>query len=396
MPIPNTDGQVAEWLCRGLQILGCRFDSDPGLHLDMINTVVLTNFRNHKMSRIKTDGARNIILVGPNGAGKTAILESLSMLSGDRGMRGADMIDIARFDGDGSFSVFANINEDTNISIYFNSGYSNRHAKREDEIIPLSSLSPMLPMVWLSPREDRLFVDSVSDRRAFFDRLVCGFDASHAGRNAKLAKLLSERAAMLKSGADSRLIDIIDDNIAATATSICDGRIKYAGEINYFLKNYAVSINGMVEKMFIDGMTAGDVERKYREYLGSARQIVADKMVLDGPHKSDFGMFNNVLKLPVRLTSTGQQKMALFDLILAHAKLIHAKKNNGAIILLDEAIAHLDECARKVFFDAIDATEAQVWYTGIDANLFKYAKNAIIVSCIDGTISNIVASDGEN
>ena len=149
--------------------------------------------------------------------------------------------------------------------------------------------------------------------------------------------------------------------------------------INYFLKNYAVSINGMVEKMFIDGMTAGDVERKYREYLGAARQIVADKMVLDGPHKSDFGMFNNALKLPVRLTSTGQQKMALFDLILAHAKLIHAKKNTGAIILLDEAIAHLDECARKMFFDAIDATEAQVWYTGIDANLFKYAKNAKIM-----------------
>ena len=24
-------GLVAEWLCRGLQILGCRFDSDPGL-----------------------------------------------------------------------------------------------------------------------------------------------------------------------------------------------------------------------------------------------------------------------------------------------------------------------------------------------------------------------------
>ena len=26
-----SDGQVAEWLCRGLQILVCRFDSDPGL-----------------------------------------------------------------------------------------------------------------------------------------------------------------------------------------------------------------------------------------------------------------------------------------------------------------------------------------------------------------------------
>lgn len=387
---------MAEWLCRGLQILGCRFDSDPGLHLEMINTVVLTNFRNHKMSRIKTAGFRNIILVGPNGAGKTAILEALSMLSGDRGMRGADMTDVARFDGDGSFAVFATTGQDTNITVYFDTGDNNRHAKKDEDSVPLSSLAALLPMVWLSPREDRLFIDSVSDRRAFFDRLVCGFDSAHAGRISRLGKLLSERAVMLKSGADTRLIDVLDDNIAATSVSICDGRIRYAGEINYFLKNYAVSLDGMIEEMLISGLTPGDAERKYREYLSQARQIVADKMVLDGPHKSDFGMFNNALNLPVKLTSTGQQKMALFDLILAHAKLIHTKKACGAVILLDEAVAHLDDSARKLFFDAIADTDAQVWCTGIDANLFKYAKNAIIVSCIDGTISNIVESDGEN
>lgn len=31
LPSMVARGLVAEWLCRGLQILVCRFDSDPGL-----------------------------------------------------------------------------------------------------------------------------------------------------------------------------------------------------------------------------------------------------------------------------------------------------------------------------------------------------------------------------
>ena len=75
----------------------------------MIETITLTNFRNHKMCRIQTFGRHNVIITGPNGAGKTAVLEAISMLSGDRGMRGASMPEIACFNGDGNFSVFAEL-----------------------------------------------------------------------------------------------------------------------------------------------------------------------------------------------------------------------------------------------------------------------------------------------
>ena len=72
----------------------------------MINSLSLTDFRNHNMCRITTHGRQNIIITGPNGAGKTAILEAVSMLSGERGMRGAQMSDMARFGGNGGFSIF--------------------------------------------------------------------------------------------------------------------------------------------------------------------------------------------------------------------------------------------------------------------------------------------------
>lgn len=359
----------------------------------MINVLSLTDFRNHIACRVTTDGHRNIIITGPNGAGKTALLEAVSMLSGERGMRGAQMSDMARFGGTGGFSVFAELSDDTSVSVQFSVGDTNRRAKIDGDSAPLSELAHHLRMVWLTPREDRLFVDSASERRAFFDRLATSFDASHAGRTAKLSKLFTERACALKSGADSHWLDAIDSQIAGTAVAVSVGRVQYAGELNYFLSRCAVSVSGKLEQMLIDGLSAGDAERAYMEYLKTNRELIGDKMVIDGPHKSDFGVYNNELNLPAHLTSTGQQKTVLLELILAHAKLVHTKTGHRPLILLDEAVAHLDTNARERLFYELGLADAQVWATGLDINIFKNVPDAVFVTCHDGQISNIVLAE---
>lgn len=356
----------------------------------MISVLSLTDFRNHHAGRITTHGRRNIIITGPNGAGKTAILEALSMLSGDRGMRGASMTDIARFSGSGGFSVFATLDDDTDVSVSFKPGDTNRRANIDGDNAPLTDLGRHLRIVWITPREDRIFIDSASERRAFFDRLVGAFDTTHIGRNARLSKLLSERAFALKSGADVHWLNALDEQIAGCAVSVATARILYAGELNYFLSRCAVSVSGKIEQMLIDGMSAGDAERAYLEYLRGARELVGDKMVLDGPHRSDFGVFNNELNLPAHLTSTGQQKTILLDLILAHARLINIKTGARPLILLDEAAAHLDAGARAKLFSELSASHAQVWATGIDIDVFRDVPDAVFVTCTNGEINNIL------
>ena len=367
-----------------------RFRPWPPKNSIMIESLTLTDFRNHKASRVETHGARNIIIIGENGAGKTAILEALSMLAGDRGMRNADMTDIARFDGNGGFSAFGETDAGDSVCVYFNRGDNNRHAKINDENSTLNELGRLLRIVWISPREDRLFVDSAADRRAFFDRLASNFDSSHSGRTAKLSKILTERAFALKSGADSMWLDALDDQLAATAVAVAATRVQYAGEVNYFLRSFSVSVDGILEKMLISGAPAAAAEREYRNYLAQNRELVGDKMVLDGPHKSDFGMFNNELNLPVRLTSTGQQKSALFDLILAHTNLLHTKTNRDCIVLFDEAAAHMDTVARAKVFGNLNKTHTQVWATGLDKDSFTDVPGAIIVTCHNGEIRSIL------
>lgn len=358
----------------------------------MIETLTLTDFRNHAACRIDTHGHRNIIITGPNGAGKTAILEALSLLGGERGIRGAQMCDIARFGGGGGFCAFASLSDETEISIQFSGGENNRRARLDGDNVPLSELARHLRIVWLTPREDRLFVDSAAERRAFFDRLTASFDTTHAGRCARLSKLMSERAFAIKSGADTHWMDAIDTQIAGVAVAVAVARIQYAGELNYFLSRCAVSVNGHIEQMLINGMSAGDAERSYMEYLKSNRTLSGDKMVVDGPHKSDFGVMNNELKLPASLTSTGQQKTVLVDLILAHATLVYTKTGRESVILLDEADAHLDSNARMRMFRELAAVHAQVWATGLERDVFSDIDDAIFVTCQDGQINNIVSA----
>ena len=355
----------------------------------MIKDLTLTDFRNHKTCRINVGNGRNIIITGPNGAGKTAILEAVSMLAGDRGMRGAGMSDIARFDGMGVFSVFATLADDTEICVYFNSGDTNRHAKIDGESAPLADLAGHLCIIWLTPREDRIFVEGASERRTFFDRLAAGFDSAHFGRVARHAKLMTERAGALKNGADTNWLNAIDEQIAAVATAIAAARIQYAGEINYFLANAAISVDGMLESMIMKA-NAAEAERAYLAHLKENRQLVNDKMVVDGVNKSDFGVFNHELNLPAHLTSTGQQKTTLLNLILAHAKLVHTKTGREPIILLDEVVAHLDAAARKKLFDELGTAHAQVWVTGLDATIFTDVPNATFVACENGNVSNII------
>jgi len=358
----------------------------------MIKQIILTNFRNHAISRIRVDDVDNVIITGLNGAGKTAILEALSLLSGERGLRAADMQTLARFDGNGGFSVFATTDEEDDICVYLNDGDSNRRAKINNENVPLTELSKNLRIVWLTPREDRIFTDTVSERRAFFDHLITSFEPSHIGHISHLNRLLSERSSVIKNSGDKNWLDALDKQIAAISVSVAAGRIRYAGEINYFFETGAVSVSGMLENMLLT-TSATMVESAYFEYLQNNRGLVGDKMVIDGAHKSDFGVFNKVLKLPAQITSTGQQKSVLMDLILSHAKLIHVKTGKRPIILLDEADTHLDADARAKIFNAFNDVSAQVWATGLDIKTFENIPKSVFVTCQNGGISNIVKSE---
>lgn len=340
----------------------------------MIGQITLTNFRNHKILRINTNG-QNVILSGPNGSGKTNVLEALSMLNGGAGLRHAQSADLAAFEA-GEYAVWAVLENGTELSVYWQSGAGHRRAKIDGDSAPLSELSKHIGIVWLTPVEDLLFVGPPSNRRVFLDNLVAGFDGAHTGRVARLHKLLSERAGALKNGRNDEWLALIENNIVSTASAVADARVRFASELNHFFSNGEIALSGMLESRIINGEKAGDFEDFYREYLSLNRLLIADKMNIDGPHRSDFSAKNLALNLNADKTSSGQQKLLMNKLVIANAKLLAARTpDRPLLILLDEADSHLDKSARAELFAELSGTNAQIWMTGTDAETFADVPN---------------------
>ena len=61
----------------------------------------------------------------------------------------------------------------------------------------------------------------------------------------------------------------------------------------------------------------------------------------------------------------------LVSIVLAHVRLEALARGAAPLLLLDEAIAHLDGERRAALFDEIAALGAQAWLTGTDAALFS-------------------------
>ena len=312
------------------------------------------------------------------------------MFSSNGGLRGASMGEIARIQGNGGFSAHAVLNDDTSLSATFIAGDTGRKIRIDNDGAPLSALSKAIRITWLTPKEDRLFAESASDRRAFLDRMAGGFDPVHVGRAARLSKLLSERAFALKSGAAPEWLNAIETQLAETAAAVAAARVQYAAQLNHFLEaesNARIVLSGWFEERLARGENCSDVERAYLEYLQTNRTIVADKMIIDGAHKSDFSMSRADLDLNAGMMSTGQQKKVLLLLIIANAKLLTARVRAPVVILLDEAVAHLDGANARDLFTRLDGVNAQVWLTGADVDNFKNTNSALFVSCTDGAIS---------
>ena len=95
--------------------------------------------------------------------------------------------------------------------------------------------------------------------------------------------------------------------------------------------------------------------------------------------------------MPAEQCSTGEQKALLVGLVLAQARALAVDAGAGpALILVDEAAAHLDSLRRAALFDELLANPGQAWLTGTDANLFEaFGARAQMFDVREGTVTRV-------
>jgi DNA replication and repair protein RecF len=157
----------------------------PLRHLSRLR---LSHFRNYQSAALDLDG-RHLVLVGPNGAGKTNLLEAVSLLSPDRGLRGAPFEDVAAHGSDGAWAVAVTIETPAG-PVDIGTGLGPEGGRRVRingaNARTIEDMSDYLRVLWLTPAMDGLFTGPAGDRRRFLDRLVTTLDPSHSATAVRL------------------------------------------------------------------------------------------------------------------------------------------------------------------------------------------------------------------
>ncbi|MBI1326114.1 MAG: DNA replication/repair protein RecF [Alphaproteobacteria bacterium] len=352
-----------------------------------INALLLENFRSYDSLRLESLESGLVLLTGANGAGKTNILEALSLLAPGKGLRNTSHKEWQKQGTEKPWVISALVTDDDN-PVQIGTTWVPEKAKRVFHLngAPTRTQEDVLALLnftWLTPKEDRLFVDAASDRRRFYDRLVFQYDAAHAGRVRRFENAMRERNKILKeqgiTNTTKAWLDSLEQQMAETACAIGasrqehlrhlqDTHEKQRDTLGFSPAPTQYALHGYIETLLIDN-PALQAEEIYRKALEQNRKSDRDdEATALGPHRTDFTSMLLTKNQPAPLCSTGEQKALLFGLLLAQAEALNIYKGIKPILLLDDVAAHLDADFRGNILKSLLRFGTQTWVsaTGLD------------------------------
>jgi DNA replication and repair protein RecF len=364
--------------------------------------LALTRFRNYRHLALDLE-LRPVVLVGPNGAGKTNLLEAISLLGPGSGLNRARLSDID-FRGPGNQ---ANMAWAVHAKVQTKGGEFALGTGR-DPLAPAqigrdrrlaringaparsqADFADILSVQWVVPAMDGLFDDAASARRRYLDRLVTGIDPGHAARVAMYEAALRERSRLLRGEVGAAQADIetwldaLESEMAGAAVAIAASRREAVDALNVALgegdgpfPRASLAASGAVEDWLAEGPALAAEDRLKAQLKGARTSDAAAGVTEWGTHRSDLEVVylgRSLGNTPLRAAecSTGEQRALLLSIALAEARLTRRRRGRAPILLLDEAVSHLDGQRREALFAEILTLDLQAWLTGTDRDPFR-------------------------
>ncbi len=329
----------------------------------------LSHFRSHRQAALALDG-RPVAVFGPNGAGKTNLIEAVSMLSPGRGLRRATVDEMMRRPQSLGWRVGAELvseGETHEIDIRAEGGQG-RAVRIDGKAQPQIVLGRHLPMLWLVPSMDRLWIEGAEGRRRFLDRMTMSFLPGHGEAVMAYEKAMRERNRLLRDQIrDAAWYGALEARMASAGAEIVAGRAAALARVQ-------AAQEGAATAFPISDLRIADPpdEPDFSDTAlarGRARDMAAGRTLV-GPHRADLAATYRDKNVPAAQCSTGEQKALLISLILANARALEVAEGRVPVVLLDEVAAHLDAGRRAALYDEICALGVQAWMTGTGAELF--------------------------
>ena len=358
-----------------------------------VSEIALVNFRSYASATLKLDRAP-VVLAGANGTGKTNCLEAISLLSPGRGLRGAKLTTLqrkapleantqpGRVFADSLWAVAAKVTRPdgaweigTGLISTGQTGTPRRALHLNGAPAQAADLAELLPILWLTPAMDRLFLDGASERRRFLDRLVFALDSGHARRAARYERAMHERLRLLRDGVrDVAWLNGLEETMAQEGSAVSQARLSTIEKLNTELAERGSEGAFPCAHLALHdvlGDKAADGSVLQACFAGSRERDAESARTNVGPHLADLEVRHTLKRADARDCSTGEQKALLISIVLADAWLQKKRRDGIApVLLLDEIAAHLDSTRRAALFEEILALETQGWLTGTDKSLF--------------------------
>lgn len=339
-----------------------------------IDQLHLTQFKNHPDTRyVFTE--RIVGITGLNGVGKTNLLDALYALCFTRGYFSRQDQSLVRHGAVG-FRLDGQIrrNDQANSIQLILRETGKKEIWLDGDLLPrLADHLGRYPVVMIAPDDAELIQGESRARRQFLDALLAQLVPGYLPALVRFNRLMQQRQALLRelaeqgsSPAQLAVLDVLDEQWAATIRILVPERMRWASVLNNRVCAQYQRIAGRQESISLSYESdLLDVDPLERIRAQRARDLAAQRNTL-GPHRDDlsFQLGEHPFK---QVASQGQRKTLLFALKLAERALLEEELKLPPLLLLDDVFEKLDPHRMHALLAWVaHQTQSQVFITDTD------------------------------
>lgn len=303
----------------------------------------LVNYKNISQAEISFSPKINCF-IGPNGAGKTNVLDAVYYLSYCKSH--SNSIDVQNIAHEEDFFViqgeYAVNNNEEHIYCGLKRKQKKQFKRNKKEYERLSEHIGLLPLVLISPDDNRLISDGSEERRKFVDAIISQYDKAYLHSLIRYNNALMQRNSLLKNQIkDASLYDIWEEQMAEHGQHIYEKRCQFINEFLPVFQSFYqfLSMNNEVVWLNYNSQLKDNtllsllsINRERDGLLGYTSK---------GIHRDDLEMLLGEYPIK-RVGSQGQNKTYLIALKLAQFNFIKEISGTCPILLLDDIFDKLD------------------------------------------------------
>ncbi len=360
----------------------------------------LINFKNIELTQLDLCKGINCF-VGENGAGKTNVLDAIYYMSFCKSFFNSADSQSIKHDQDffviqGTYDMNGH---DEQIYCGLKKSQKKQFKRNKKEYDKLSNHIGLLPLVMISPQDERLIIEGSELRRKYIDSVISQYNKTYLEQLINYNKVIAQRNAYLKginalNKESHNMLDIWDIQIISLGKKISDARHLFLNELKdvfHEVYNFISGQKEVVDFEYKSHLLSEDFETILKE---SRQKDFVLGYSTKGVHRDDVEFKINGYPIK-RIGSQGQKKTFLIALKIGQFKFLDQHKNITPLLLLDDIFDKLDSSRGDRLIEMVGGDSfKQIFITDTQLDrikpiLGKISKESKIFTVENGEFNNL-------